>query len=112
MRRGQIWWAALGQPIGPAPGLRRPVVVVSSDTFNQSEIRTVAIVSITSNLRLASSPGNVLLTVDDSGVPKESVANVSQVSAIDKSRLEEHVGYLPVATMNAIDRGLRLVLAL
>lgn len=112
MRRGSIWWASHGQPVGSGLGKRRPVVIVSSDDLNASRIATDLVISVTTNLRMASAPGNVLLTVAESGLMQESVANVSQVITIDKSRRDEQVGYLPAAIVDRIDAGLRLVLGL
>ncbi len=112
MYRGEIWWTALSAPTGSEPGYRRPVLIVQDDTFNQSEIGTVIVVAITSNTRLAAAPGNVLLPSKASGLPKESVANVSQVLTLDKSFLVERIGSLPNHLQEAIDEGLRLVLYL
>lgn len=108
--RGQIWWVDFAEPIGSAPGYRRPAVIVSSDRFNASRIRTVLVVAVTSNLRLASAPGNVLLP--DGLLPKSSVANVSQLLAIDRSRLDGWLADTPLLEMQAVDRGLRLALGL
>ena len=79
MERGEVWWAELPDPVASEPGFRRPVVIVSSNAFNRSRIRTVLAVVLTSNLRLSEAPGNVLLAAAESGLPKDSVANVSQV---------------------------------
>jgi len=86
MRRGEVWWAALGKPFGSAPGYRRPVVVLQINDFNDSPIRTVVVVAITSNLALARAPGNVLCRRRDTGLSKDSVVNVSQVATIDSAR--------------------------
>jgi len=112
MRRGEIWWATLPSPRRSEPGRRRPVLVVQSDTFNQSRIRTVLAVIITSNTRLAKAPGNVLLTRAQSGLPRQSVVNVSQIVTLDKSYLTVRVGRLRPAQRNEVDRGLRLVMSL
>ncbi len=90
MRRGDIWWASLPDPVGSGPGSRRPYLVVSANPFNESRIATVMAVVITSNLRLADAPGNVRLATRGTGLT--SVANVSQVITIDKSLLSERVG--------------------
>ncbi|MFK8185140.1 MAG: type II toxin-antitoxin system PemK/MazF family toxin [Phormidesmis sp.] len=95
MYRGEIWWADLAVPDGSALGCRRPVLIVQDDIFNQSAIRTVIVVIITSNTQLAEAPGNVLLPRKLSGLPKDSVANVSQVFTIDKTLLTERIGSLP-----------------
>ena len=112
MERGSVWWAELPDPVASEPGFRRPVVVVSSDAFNQSRIRTVVAVVLTSNLRLAEAPGNVLIAAADSGLPKVSVANVSQVITIDKSFLTKRFGRLSSLALKTLDNGLRLVLSL
>ncbi|MGB3202610.1 MAG: type II toxin-antitoxin system PemK/MazF family toxin [Nodosilinea sp.] len=112
MHRGEIWWAELPEPVGSEPGYRRPVVVVQDDTFNQSRINTVIVVIVTSNLQLANAPGNVLLPRGASGLPKDSVANVSQIFTIDKQFLAERIGSLPEALQQELDEGLRTALCL
>lgn len=110
MQRGEIWWAALPDPAGSEPGYRRPVLIVQSDTFTRSAIKTVLCVAVTSNLRLAAAPGNVRIAARSSGLRKPSVVNVSQVAAIDRTFLQERVKTLDVQTMREVDEGLRLVL--
>ena len=110
IQRGEIWWADLEDPRGSAPGFRRPVVVVQSDAFNRSRIGTVVVVVITSNLRLLDAPGNVLLTSRSAGLPRDSVANVSQIVTVDREVLTEKVHQLDATVMTAIARGVRLVL--
>lgn len=110
--RGELWWVDFGEPDGSAPGYRRPAVVVSSDRFNLSRLATVVVAAVTSNLRLAQAPGNVALTTAGSGLPKESVVNVSQLLTIDRRLLDEQAGVLSTAHMRAVDDGLRLVLSL
>jgi len=112
MERGTVWWAELPDPVASEPGFRRPVVIVSSDVFNQSPIRTVVTIVLTSNLRLAEAPGNVLIAAADSGLPKDSVANVSQVITVDKSYLTKRCGRLSSRVLKTLDNGLRLVLSL
>ncbi len=112
VRRGEVWWADLDEPTGSSPGFRRPLVVVQSDAFNASRIHTVVAVVVTSNLRLLDAPGNVLLPSSESGLPRDSVANVSQIVTVDRDVLAEPAGSLSSATMTAIGRGLRLVLHL
>ena len=112
MERGAVWWAELPDPVASEPGFRRPVVIVSSDVFNQSRIRTVVAVVLTSNLRLAEAPGNIVIAATDSGLPKDSVANVSQVITIDKSFLAKRCGRLSSLDLQTLDNGLRLVLSL
>jgi mRNA interferase MazF len=112
MRRGEVWWAALGRPFGSAPGLRRPVVVLQINDFNESPIRTVIVAAITSNLKLAAAPGNVLCRRRDTGLTKNSVVNVSQVATVDKQALLSRVGTLAASKLALVEEGLRLVLGL
>ncbi|MGH3090407.1 MAG: type II toxin-antitoxin system PemK/MazF family toxin [Rubrobacteraceae bacterium] len=112
MRRGEIWWASLGKPAGSAPGYRRPVLIVQSDTFNETPIGTVAVITFTSNPRLAASPGNVLCRRRDTALPRDSVANVSQLVAVDKSALTVRIGAVSPHILDQVADGLRLLLAL
>ena len=112
MRRGEIWWASLGEPHGSAPGFRRPVLVVQSNDFNESAIRTSICAAITSNMRLADAPGNVRVTRRVSGLPHDSVVNVSQLITLDKQMLTVNAGRLPAQSMRNVEAGIKLVLAL
>lgn len=112
MRRGEIWWASLPDSTGSGPGYRRPVVVIQSDSFNESRISTVIVASITSNLRLSAAPGNIFLERHISMLPSDSVVNVSQILTVESFFLTELVQELPREIMNSIDDGLRLVLHL
>lgn len=109
--QGEIWWAELPTPAGSGPGFRRPVIVVQSDAFNRSRIATVICVPLTSNLKWAKAPGNVLLQPESTGLPKESVANVSQVLNLDRSLLTARAGKLGRAEMQSVLRGIHLVIA-
>ena len=110
LSQGEIWWAALGSPAGSEPGYRRPVLVVQGDSFNRSAIATAVCVPLTSNLRWAAAPGNVALRARYTGLPRESVANVSQVIALDRSALVERVGKLPASKIELVLNGIELVL--
>ena len=112
MQRGEIWWAAIPDPAGSDPGYRRPVLVVQSDPFTQSAIKTVVCAAITSNLQLAAAPGNVRIAARSSGLPKPSVVNVSQIATMDKIFLIDRIKSLDAQTMRQVDEGLRLVLNL
>lgn len=112
MRRGEIWWADLPEPLGSAPGYTRPIVVVQSDEFNESGISTVIVVAVTANLRLANAPGNVLVERADSSLPQDSVGNVSQLLTIDKALLMERAGILPDTIMASVEAGLLEILGL
>lgn len=112
IRRGEIWWADMPEPVQSGPGYRRPVLVVQDDDFNKSLIKTVIVASITSNLRIAPGKGNVLISPSQSGLEKDSVINVSQLLAIDKTLLFEPVGELSINKMEQVDAGLLRVLSL
>jgi len=109
--QGEVWWADLPDPTGSGPGFRRPVVIVQSDALNRSRIATVICVPLTSNLKWASAPGNLRLSARAAGLPKESVANVSQIIAIDKALLTERVAKLPAAKLELLLSGISLALA-
>jgi len=111
VKRGEIWWASLPEPTGSGPGLHRPVLVIQSNPFNESRIATVIVAVVTSNLALAGAPGNVRLSKSDSGLPKPSVVNVSQVLTVDRSLLTEKVRALPAAVVQKVNEGLRLALS-
>lgn len=111
MRRGEIWWASLPEPSGSGPGFRRPLLIISANSFNDSRIATVVAAVITSNLRLADAPGNVRLRASGTGLSKPSVVNVSQIITVDKSFLTERVGRLAPRQLADVDEGLRLVLS-
>ncbi len=112
MERGEVWWAQLPDPGASEPGYRRPVVIIQSDSFNRSRIRTIIAVVLTSNLRLAEAPGNLLIPASESGLPRDSVANVSQVITVDRDFLTEKTGRLQSKALRSIEEGLRLVLDL
>ena len=112
MRRGEIWWASLGEPQGSGPGYRRPVLIVQSNEFNESAIRTAICAAMTSNMRLADAPGNVRVTRRAGGLAQESVVNVSQLITLDKQRLTKKAGRLPAESLRDVEAGIRLVLAL
>ncbi len=111
MKRGEIWWASLEEPRGSEPGYRRPVIIISSNSFNESFINTVTVVAITSNLRLVDAPGNFKLTKSKSGLDKDSAVNVSQLLTLDKLFLTEQVGKLNSKQVNMLNEGLRLALS-
>ena len=110
--RGSVWWAELPEPRGAEPGYRRPLLIVQADALNRSRIQTIVAVVLTSNVRLLDAPGNVLVPAKLSGLPRDSVANVSQVVTPDRDSLREQAGKLPPKVMKEVGDGLRLVLAL
>lgn len=112
VNRGEIWIADLPDPTGSGPGFRRPVVVVQSDDFNASAIRTTIVAIITSNLKLGDAPGNILLSKRRSKLKRASVINISQLFTIDKTVLTERVSRLSEDLVHRLSDGIKLVLAL
>jgi mRNA interferase MazF len=110
LNRGEIWWASLGIPEGSSPGFRRPVLVLQADYFNRSKIQTVICAVITSNVILADAPGNIFLSKEESGLPKDSVINISQIVTLNKDRLTDLVRKVRPVIMKDIESGLKLVL--
>ena len=105
-----MWWVDLGEPGGSEPGFRRPVLIVQDDAFNRSRLRTVIAVVLTSNLRLVEAPGNVLIPSKAAGLPKDSVANVSQIVTLDRASLTKRVGKLSRAKLELVLVGIEVVL--
>ncbi len=108
--QGEIWWADLAEPVGSEPGFRRPVIVAQCDAFNRSRIATIVCVPLTSNTKWEEAPGNVLLTARTTGLPKDSVANVSQIIALDRNFLTERVGKLSQKKLELVLSGIDAVL--
>ena len=108
--QGDVWWADLPEPRGSRPGFRRPVVVVQGDSLNRSRISTVVCVPLTSNLKWTTAPGNVLLQANLTGLPKESVANVSQLITLNKTDLTERTGKLARPKLELVLSGIDVVL--
>jgi mRNA interferase MazF len=110
IKQGEIYWVDLGDPGGSEPGYRHPHVVVQNNVFNHSRINTVVVCALTSNLKRAAVPGNVLLNKGEANLKKDSVVNISQVVTVNKSDLIERIGTLPVARINQIVAGLKLLI--
>ena len=108
--QGEIWWAELPTPSGSGPGVRRPVIVVQGDHLNRSRIATAVCVPLTTNLRWAEAPGNVLLLAAASGLPKDSVANASQIITVDRAFLAKRVGKLSPKRLEQVMTGIDVVL--
>ena len=108
--QGDVWWARLAPPRGSGPGFERPVAVVQGDAFNRSRIRTTVVVPLTRTVALASAPGNVLIEAGSAGLAHDSVANVSQIVAVDRGYLQRRVGQLSAGQLTAILNGIDTVL--
>ncbi len=108
--QGEVWWADVADPTGSGPGFRRPLVVLQGNALNRSRLATVVSVPLTSNIRWADAPGNVLLRARSTGLPKDSVANVSQIIAIDRTLFSERTGRISRNQLGAIFAGLDIVL--
>jgi mRNA interferase MazF len=112
IERGGIHWADLGDPHGSRPAKRRPVLVISADSYNRSRLSTVLAAVLSSNTKLAAMPGNVFLPATATGLPRDSVVNVTALVTLDKSELGEQTGTAPLTLIREVDRGLRRVLEL
>jgi len=112
IQRGDVCWADLGEPRGSRPAKRRPVLVIQSDPYNASRLNTTLAAVITSNTGLAAMPGNVFIPAVASGLPKDSVVNITALATLDKKDLDPAIGQLPASLMHEVDRGLRRVLGL
>ena len=110
INQGDIYWIELDEPAGLEPGYKHPHVIVQNNLFNRSQIRTVLVCPLTSNLKRASAPGNVLLDKKESNLTKQCVVNVSQVFTVDKTQLDEYVGTLSTKRITEILNGIKLVL--
>lgn len=108
--QSEVWWADLGEPAGSAPGWRRPILVVQCDALNRSRIATTVCVALTSNLKWAPAPGNVLLRAQETGLGRDSVANVSQLLTVDKAQLTERAGRVPARKLDLVIAGIDVVL--
>lgn len=109
IKQGDLFWIALDNPIGSGPGYKHPHVVVQNNLFNKSRINTTVVCALTSNLRRAAAPGNVLLEVGEGNLSKQSVVNVSQIFTIDKAELSEYIGTLSARRVRQILQGLNLL---
>ena len=112
MKRGEVLWADMPEPSASVPGFRRPVLILQSNEFNRSRINTIIAAAISSNMKLGLAPGNVSLSKKSAGLDRESVINVSQLITLDKSFLNDRAGKIPSTKMQAVEEGVRLVLAL
>jgi mRNA interferase MazF len=112
MRRGEVWWADLPVPRGSEAGYRRPLLIISANDFNASSIQTVTCAALSTNLRLATAPGNVQLEAGEGGTTRVTIVNVSQLLTVDRRLLDEPAGALAPKTMKRVDAGLRLALEL
>jgi len=110
IRQGDVYWVDLGEPEGSEPGYRHPHVVVQNNVFNHSRINTVVVCALTSNLKRASVPGNVLLKKGEANLNKDSVVNISQIITVNKSDLDERIGTLSPVRVRQIIAGLKLLI--
>jgi mRNA interferase MazF len=112
VHRGEIWWADLAEPRGSEPGSRHPVLILQAEAFNRSRLRTVVGIVVSSNTRLLDAPGNVLLPAKETGIPRDSVANVTQLVTVDRDYLAQRAGKVSPRTLARVEIGVRLVLDL
>ena len=112
MTRGEIWWADFGVPFRSEPGFQRPVIIIQDDSFNKSKIHTTIVIPLTTNLILENAPGNIFIEKEESGLSKDSVLVVSQLSVIDKNRVIEYVNKATQKLIEKIESGIKLVLGI
>ncbi len=112
MKRGEIYWTDFGEAVGSRPAFRRPVVIVQDNLYNDTRLATVIVLALTTNPKLSALRGNVFIAADESGLPQDSVANVTQIFTVNKLELSERVAQLPESLMDLVDDGLKLVLGL
>ena len=110
IKRGDIYWIDLGEPVGAQSAYRHPHVVIQNNVFNKSRIATVVVCALTSNLKKANAPGNILLGKDEANLPKQSVVNVSQIFTVSKEQLQQKIGTLSKAKIEQILAGVKLVI--
>lgn len=109
IQQGDVFWVDLGEPTGSAPGYLHPHVVIQNNVFNQSQINTVVVCALTSNIRRAQVPGNVLLELGEAALPKQSVVVVSQIFTVDKVQLTDYIGSVSKTRVSQILNGIRLL---
>jgi mRNA interferase MazF len=109
INQGDIFWLDLNEPSGSEPGYRHPHVVIQNNLFNRSLINTVVVCALTSNLKRATAPGNVLLNKGEANLPKKSVINISQIFTVNKSDLSEKIGSLTRERINQVFDGIQLL---
>ncbi len=107
--QGDVFWVELGKPSGSAPGYRHPHVVVQNNLFNRSRINTIVVCALTSNLKRAKAPGNVLLSKGEANLPKRSVVNISQIVTVDRTYLSEKIGTLSPQRIREVLDGIHLL---
>jgi mRNA interferase MazF len=107
INRGDLYWIASDGARGSIPGSAHPHVVIQDDVLNHSRIHTVVVCALTSNLKRATEPGNVLLDPGEGNLEKQSVVIVSQVSSIAKAELGVHIGVLSAERVEQVLAGLR-----
>jgi mRNA interferase MazF len=110
INQGDVFWVDLEEPRGSEPGYRHPHVVVQNNLFNRSKIGTVVVCALTSNLKRANAPGNVLLEKREANLPKQSVVNVSQIFTVDRIQVGEYIGTLSSKRLQEILDGIKLVI--
>jgi mRNA interferase MazF len=109
IRQGEIYWIDLGEPRGSEPAFRHPYIVIQNNIFNSSRLNTVAVCALTSNLKRAEAPGNVLLQKGEANIPKQSVVNITQIFTVNKNDLEDKIGKVSEARFGEILNGIKLL---
>ena len=110
VNQGDVFWINFGEPSGSEPGYRHPHVVIQNNVFNRSRINTVVVCALTSNLKRAKAPGNVLLDKGEANLPRKSVVNISQIFTVNKSDLVEKIGSLSGSRFYQVLEGIQLLI--
>ena len=109
IKQGEIYWVDLTEPRDSEPGYRHPHIVIQNNLFNASRINTIVVCSLTSNVKRAKAPGNVLLNQGEANLPKKSVVNISQIFTVNKSDLIERIGQVSEKRITEILNGIKLL---
>lgn len=109
MNRGDIYWAPLYDSTGTKNAIIHPHVVIQDTIINHSRIQTTVLCGITTNMKRAFNPGNILLEAGEGNLPKQSIIVVSQISTVDKSQIGEYIGTLSQKRIDQIFAGMKFI---
>lgn len=109
INQGDIFWIDFSPPDGSEPGYRHPHLVIQNNLFNRSRINTVVVCTLTSNMKRAGAPGNIVLSKAEANLPKKSVVNITRIFTVNKSDLSEKIGTLSKKRILQVLQGIRLL---
>jgi len=108
----ELWWADFGVPFGSEPGYKRPVIIIQNDFFNRSNINTIIVIPLTTNMIFADAPGNILFPKNESKLKKDSVITISQIEVTDRQRLIGKISKIDRTTLEKIENNIMFVLGI